>query len=466
MKKYMSWIIPILVGVIIWFMPVPEGLKPQAWHLFAIFAGTILGFILQPLPIGALSIISIVISAVTNTLKIGEGLAGFANTAIWLIVAAFLFSRGFIKTGLGKRIAYTMITAVGSNSLKLSYALVVSDLILSPATPSNTARAGGVIYPITKSLASAFGSEPGDTARKIGAYLIQTIYQGNTITSAMFMTSMAGNTLVASLIAASFGYTITWGDWAIAAIVPGLVALIVMPLILYFIYPPELKDTREIQAHIAKELKELGSMSFAEKVMLGVFILSLVLWATGQFTGLNATTVALLGVSILLVTKVLTWSDVTEEEGGWDTLIWMGTMMALASQLNKLGFIPWFAKIVGDQVAGIEWIMAFMILILIYTYSHYLFASLTVHITAMYVVFVAVAISAGTPPYLAMLAFAFFSNLCMSLTHYAAGPSPILFNSGYVPQNTWWRLGFIASVVNLVIWLGVGSMWWKVLGLW
>jgi len=245
-KKYMSWIIPILVGVIIWFMPVPEGLKPQAWHLFAIFAGTILGFILQPLPIGALSIISIVISAVTNTLKIGEGLAGFANTAIWLIVAAFLFSRGFIKTGLGKRIAYTMITAVGSNSLKLSYALVVSDLILSPATPSNTARAGGVIYPITKSLASAFGSEPGDTARKIGAYLIQTIYQGNTITSAMFMTSMAGNTLVASLIAASFGYTITWGDWAIAAIVPGLVALIVMPLILYFIYPPELKDTREI----------------------------------------------------------------------------------------------------------------------------------------------------------------------------------------------------------------------------
>lgn len=466
MKKYLSWIIPIVVGLAIWFSPVPEGLKPQAWHLFAIFAGTILGFILQPLPIGALSIISIVVSAVTNTLKIGDGLAGFANTAIWLIVAAFLFSRGFIKTGLGKRIAYTLITAVGSNSLKLSYALVLSDLILSPATPSNTARAGGVIFPITKSLASAFGSEPGPTARKIGAFLIQSIYQGNTITSAMFMTSMAGNTLVASLIAASFGYTITWGDWAVAAIVPGLAALIVMPLVLYFIYPPELKDTREIQAHIADELKGLGAMSFAEKVMLGVFILSLVLWATSQFTGLNATTVALLGVSILLISKVLTWSDVTEEKGGWDTLIWMGTMMALASQLNKLGFIPWFADLVGTEVQGINWVAAFLILLLVYTYSHYIFASLTVHITAMYVVFVAVAISAGTPPYLAMFAFAFFSNLCMSLTHYAAGPSPICFNAGYMTQNTWWRLGFIASVINLIIWLGLGSVWWKVLGLW
>lgn len=466
MKKYVSWIIPILVGGIIWFMPVPEGLKPQAWHLFAIFAGTVLGFILQPLPIGALSIISIVITALTGTLKIGEGLSGFSNTTIWLIVAAFLFSRGFIKTGLGKRIAYTLIKLVGSNSLKLSYALVISDLILAPATPSNTARVGGVIYPITKSLASAFGSEPGDTARKIGSYLIQTIYQGNTITSAMFMTSMAGNTLIASLIANALGYTMTWGDWALAAIVPGIVALLIMPLVLYFVYPPELKDTRKIQSHIAQELKNLGAMSFAEKVMLGVFILSLVLWATSQLTGLNATTVALLGVSILLITKVLTWSDVTEEKGGWDTLIWMGTMMALASYLNKLGFTPWFANVVGAQVAGIDWTVAFLILILIYTYSHYIFASLAVHITAMYVVFVAVAISVGTPPYLAMLAFAFFSNLCMSLTHYAAGPSPILFNSGYVPQNTWWRLGFMSSVVNLIIWLGIGSVWWKVLGLW
>ena len=200
--------------------------------------------------------------------------------------------------------------------------------------------------------------------------------------------------------------------------------------------------------------------------MLGVFILSLILWATGQFTHLDATTVSLLGVSILMVTRVLEWKDVTEEKGGWDTLIWMGTMMALASYLTKLGFIPWFAKLVGAEVAGMSWIVAFAILILVYTYAHYLFASLTVHITAMYVVFVAVAIGAGTPPFLACLAFAFFSNLCMSLTHYAAGPSPVCFNAGYVPQNTWWRLGFIASVVNLVIWLGLGSAWWKVLGLW
>lgn len=466
MKKILSWAIPVIVGVAIWFIPIPQGVKPQAWHLFAIFVGTILAFITQPLSIGALSLISITVVSLTGTLKISEALSGFSNSTIWLIVAAFLFSRGFIKTGLGKRIAYTMIRGFGKSSLTLAYALAASDLILSPATPSNTARAGGVIFPITRSLASAFDSEPGPTSRRIGAYLIQSIYQSNTVTSAMFMTAMAGNTLIATLAAQSFQTQLSWGTWAMAAIVPGLISLAIIPFFLYKVYPPEMKETPEAQNMARKELEALGPMSSAEKIMLGVFVLSLLLWSTGTFTRIDATTVALLGVSILLFTKVLDWSDVTGERGGWDTLIWMGTLISLAGSLTKLGLIPWFAKLIGTYMVGVPWLTAFIILLLIYTYIHYAFASLSAHIAALYVAFTTVAIGVGTPPYLAMLGFAFFSNLCMSLTHYAAGPAPICFNAGYVPQNTWWKLGFFVSVINVVIWLGIGSMWWKVLGLW
>ena len=173
MKKLLNWIIPAVFGIGLWFIPIPEGLTPQSWHLFAIFVATIVGFITQPLPIGGVSIIVITVAALTGTLKIGEAISGFANSAIWLIVGAFLFSRGFIKTGLGKRIAYNLIAAFGSSSLRLAYALALSDLILAPATPSNTARVGGVIMPITTSLAKAFGSEPQDGPRKIGSFLIQ-----------------------------------------------------------------------------------------------------------------------------------------------------------------------------------------------------------------------------------------------------------------------------------------------------
>lgn len=466
MNQWVRGLLVVLVGAVIWFLPIPEGVKPQAWHLLAIFVATILGFILQPLPIGAIAFISVTFAALSGTLKPAEALSGFSNGTIWLIVSAFLFAKGFIKTGLGRRIAYRLMRSIGDSTLKLGYTLAISDLIISPATPSNTARGGGVIFPIVKSLSSAFGSEPGPSARRVGAYLVQTAYQANTITSAMFLTSMAGNPLIALLTAKTLNIQISWGLWAMAAIVPGIVSLIVVPYFLYKFYPPELKDTPEAKELASKELEKMGPMSFGEKVVAGVFVLALGLWSTSQFTKVDATIVAMLAVSIMMVTKVLEWKDVLDEKGAWDTLIWMGSLVALADYLSKLGLIPWFAKTVGESIVGIPWLPAFAVLLIVYMYAHYAFASLTAHITAMYAAFAAVAVSAGAPPYLVALALGFMSNLCMSLTHYAAGPSPIYFGAGYVEQGTWWKLGFIVSVINMVIWIGLGAFWWKILGLW
>lgn len=466
MSNLVKGLIVLLVGVVIWFLPVPAGLKPQAWHLFAIFVATILGFILQPLPIGSVAFIAITITALTNTLKPAEALSGFSDGTIWLIVSAFLFAKGFIKTGLGRRIAYGLIKAIGDSTLKLGYTLALSDLIISPATPSNTARAGGIMFPIVKSLSSAFDSEPGSTSRRVGAFLMQSTYQANAITSAMFMTAMAGNPLIANLAKSTLKIDITWGTWALAAIVPGIASLIVVPYFLYKFYPPELKKTPEAKGIAAEELKKMGSMSYGEKVVAGVFVLALALWSTSDFTKINATVVAMLAVSIMLISKVLEWKDVLDEKGAWDTLIWMGSLVGLASFLSTLGFIPWFAKAVSAMLVGIPWIQAFAVLLVVYMYAHYGFASLTAHITAMYAAFAAVAVSAGAPAYLVALALGFMSNLCMSLTHYAAGPAPIYFGAGYVDQGTWWKLGFMVSVINMIIWVGLGGFWWKVLGLW
>ncbi|MDF2570956.1 MAG: anion transporter family protein [Sporomusa sp.] len=466
MNNLTRGLIVLAVGAVLWFLPVPIGLKPAAWHLVAVFVATILGFILQPLPIGAIAFMSVTFTALAGVLKPAEALSGFSNGTIWLIVSAFLFAKGFIKTGLGRRIAYMLIHAMGDSTLKLGYTIALSDLIISPATPSNTARAGGILFPIVKSLSTAFGSEPGVSSRKVGSFLMQTAYQGNTITSAMFMTSMAGNPLIALLAAKTLNITISWGLWAAAAIVPGLISLLVVPYFLYKFYPPEIKKTPEAKTLAAKELQQMGAMALGEKIVAGVFVGALVLWSTSQYTNLDATVVAMLAVSVMMVTKVLEWKDVLDEKGAWDTLIWMGALIGLADYLSKLGFIPWFAKEVSTSMVGIPWMQAFILLLVIYMYAHYGFASLVAHITAMYAAFASVAVAAGAPPYLVALALAFMSNLCMSLTHYAAGPAPIYFGAGYVDQGTWWKLGFMVSVINMVIWVGIGSMWWKVLGLW
>lgn len=466
MSNVMRGLIVLAIGAAIWFFPVPTGLKPEAWHLVAIFVSTILGFILQPLPIGALAFLSVTFTALAGVLKPAEALSGFSNGTIWLIVSAFLFAKGFIKTGLGRRIAYLLIHAMGDSTLKLGYTIALSDLIISPATPSNTARAGGILFPIVKSLSSAFQSEPGPSSRKVGAYLMQTAYQANTITSAMFMTSMAGNPLIALLAAKTLNINISWGLWALAASVPGILSLIIVPYFLYKFYPPEITRTPEAKAIAAQELKQMGPMSLGEKIVASVFVGALLLWSTSQYTSIDATVVAMLAVAVMLLTKVLEWKDVLDEKGAWDTLIWMGALIGLADYLAKLGFIPWFAKAVGASIAGVPWMQAFIVLLVVYMYAHYGFASLVAHITAMYAAFASVAVAAGAPAYLVALALAFMSNLCMSLTHYAAGPAPILFGAGYVDQATWWKLGFIISIINMLIWVGLGSFWWKVLGLW
>ncbi|MGR6980481.1 anion permease [Testudinibacter sp. P27/CKL/0425] len=455
MSRLTRGVIVILLMVAIWLLPAPEGLTPQAWQLFAIFAATIVGFILQPLPLGAIALIGVTFAAFSKTISISEALSGFSNSTIWLIVSAFLFAKGFIKTGLGRRISYQLIKCFGSSALKLGYTLVISDFIISPATPSNTARCGGTMYPIVRSLASAFGSEPTKAPRKIGAYILSTTFQVDAPIAAMFLTACAPNLLIVAFAQQTANVTISWGTWALAGIVPGLLSMLIIPYFIYKFYPPEIKDTREAQQVAREELAKMGAMSRGEWIISGVFIGALLLWSTSQYTNINATVVALLGVCIMLVSGVLEWDEILQEKGAWDGMIWMGGIIGLAGMLNKVGFMSWFAGTASGQMDGVSWVPTLGV----YMYSHYVFASLSAHVTAMYAVFLAVAVGAGAPPFLAAFGFAVLSNLMAGLTHYATGAAPIYFGAGYIKQHDWWRIGFFASLINVTIWIGVGSLW-------
>ena len=465
-RKVLKFAIPLGVAAGIWLLPAPEGVDPAGMHLLAIFVATIVGVIVKPLPMGAVALVGICATAITGTLTINQSLSGFGNRVIWLIVLAFFISRGFIKTGLGARIAYHFMALLGRKSLGLGYGLVATDLVLAPAIPSNTARAGGVVFPILRSVADAYGSRTDDgTARRMGAFLTVVAFQGTVITSAMFLTAMAANPLAAEL-AGALGVEISWVGWATAALVPGLLSLVLVPWVVYRLFPPEIRETPEAAALAREHLDEMGPLRGAEWIMLFSFLLLLVLWILAGPLNIHTTTTAMLGLVVLLVTGVLTWEDVLNERGAWDTLVWFSALVMMASQLTELGMIPWFSETVGGWFGGVGWGMGFLALSLIYFYSHYFFASNTAHVSAMYAPFLGVALVMETPPLLAALVLAFFSNLFSSMTHYGTGPAPVLFGAGYVEVGDWWRVGFVVSLVNLVVWLGVGGAWWKILGLW
>ncbi|MEX2948731.1 anion permease [Staphylococcus warneri] len=466
--KYKKFILPIVVGLLIWALTPfkPDALDTQAWYMFAIFVATIIACITQPMPIGAVSIIGFTLTVLVGVVDIKTAVKGFGNNSIWLIAMAFFISRGFVKTGLGRRIALQFVKLFGKKTLGLAYSLVGVDLILAPATPSNTARAGGIMFPIIKSLSESFGSSPKDgTERKMGAFLIFTEFQGNLITAAMFLTAMAGNPLAQNLAEKTAHVHITWMNWFLAALVPGLVSLIVVPFIIYKMYPPTVKETPNAKQWAENELANMGPISIAEKFMAGIFIVALALWVTGSLIHVDATLTAFIALALLLLTSVLTWKDILNETGAWNTLVWFSVLVLMADQLNQLGFIPWLSQLIAHSLHGLSWPIVIVLLILFFFYSHYLFASATAHVSAMYAALLGVAVAAGAPPLFSALILGFFGNLLASTTHYSSGPAPILYGSGYITQKRWWTMNIVLGFVYFIIWIGLGSLWMKLIGI-
>ncbi len=463
MKSILSLGFAVLVGLGFWFIPAPEGVLERGWDLFAIFIATTIAIILRPFPMGVTAIFSLTFTVATHVLSFAEAFSGFSNDVVWLVVFAFFVARGFISTGLGNRLAYKIMSILGKNSLGLGYGLVATDLILAPAIPSVTARAGGIVFPIVKSLAEVFTGSSHDP--KMGGFLTLTAFQGSVITSAMFLTAMAGNPLIVEL-ARGQGIEITWSGWAIAAIVPGMLSLISVPYLLFWMISPTIRKTPHAREMAAQKLRELGPVKMKEWIMFGTFLLLIFLWIIGPFIHMKAPIAAMIGLVILLSSGILKWKDVIEESSAWDTFIWFATLVTLSGFLNQFGLTTWFSRAVVSHVSGLNWMIGFSVVSLVYFYSHYFFASSVAHIGAMYAPLLIVSVALGTPPELAVLTLAFFSNLYAGLTHYGSGPAPILFGTGYVSVGTWWKFGFIISLWNIAIWMIVGGLWWKILGLW
>jgi DASS family divalent anion:Na+ symporter len=475
------WALVVGAGLAVALAPLPAGVTREAWTLLAVFVATIVGSILRPVPGGAmvmLGITAVILLRVMpvnpaavgtgsiETARIKSALAGYADPVVWLVLAAFFISRGMLKTGLGRRIAFIFIRALGHRSLGLGYALVGTDLLLATVIPSNGARSGGIIFPIAKSIVEAYDSRPGETSRRLGAFLMSFMYQCEVIICAMFLTGQAGNLLIQKFAQQVSGIDLSYSGWMLGAIAPGLVSLAVVPPLLYRIYPPEVRRTPRASEIAQAEIDRMGPMKREEKLMLGVFACIAVLWTTTRLHGLDYAAVALLGIAVLLVAGVITWEDAISERAAWDVFIWYGGMVRLAEALGETGITQRFAQAASSFTSGWKWWAALGLLALIYFYAHYAFASISAHALAMYAPFLIVTIGAGAPPYLAVLLLAYISNLSAGLTHYGTTPGPIYFGTGYVPQATWWKLGLIASIPNIVIWAGVGLLWWKVLGYW
>jgi len=459
-------VLPLLIIVALflglWNLEQPAGLTLDTWHMLIIFVITLISIIANILPMGALALIGLSLCMITKTLTCREALNGFSSNIAWLILSAFLLARGFIKSGLGKRVGYYFIYLFGKSVLGISYALVFAECILAPFIPSNTARGAGIIFPIIKSL---LAQEQLNTNR-MGAYLVNLCFQANVITSGMFLTAMAANPLLASVAKTVYGIELTWLFWAKAAIVPGLLTLLLLPVCFYVVYRPGVKHTPEAPALAKEQLQAMGAITTHEWIMIGTFALLMFLWTVGYQWDIDPVAAALLGLTILFLTRVLTWDDVLKEQQAWNTFIWLATLLMMSESLTRMGLMSWFGEHVEYMVDDMNWIVALSVIGVLYYYTHYLFASMTAHVSSLFAAFALIATAAGAPPLLTILLLCGYSSLCGSLTHYGTGTAPIYYDTGYLNIQGWWKMGFVFSLFHMTVWGFSGAVWWKVLGLW
>ena len=448
----------LLFGIVLWFLPVPDGLKPQAWHLFAIFITTIIAVILNAMSIFTSSIFAVSIAVLTKTLEPAEAFSGFSEGFILLIVTSFLIARGVVKSGLGKRIAFMIIKRFGKSSLGLAYSIIAADMLIAPAFPSNTARSG-VLFPIVNSLASDSGSNVEDgTRKKLGSFLMMSSMAGITISSAMWLTAMAANPAGAA-IAKKFHVEITYMTWVTAAIGPVLVLFFLMPWVIYKIYPPEIKSTPEAPQAAAEELKKMGNMSAKEWTMSAVFVIMVFLWVMSGSWGIDKTAIAFLGLATLMITDIFTLEDLKHEGGALETLLWFGILYTMSVYLNEFGFMTWIGAFIADYVSGFSWPIVYISLIVSYVLIHYFFVSQSAQMLALYGVFLEVGLQAGVPAMLLALMLLFATNFNAIITPQGSSANAIYAGSNYITAGEIYKVGGIITLLNTVVFLTVGTAW-------
>lgn len=456
--KTLKLLIPVLVALVLWFIPAPEGLSSNAWHFLAIFLAVVVGLILEPVPAALIGFTGVSVVALLGLMgnsqeSIKWALSGFSNSVIWLIFAAFMFALGYKKTGLGRRVSLIMVKYMGKSSLGLGYAVAISDLILAPFMPSNTARSGGSVYPVAINIPYIFKSFPDSEPRKLGAYISWVAIATTCVTSSMFLTALAPNLLAVDLIAKSTGHTISWVEWAEIMLPLMIPMFLLTPWLAYVLYPPTQKRSTEAPAWAEEELKKLGAITFKEYLMAFLATVALILWIFGKDLGINATTTAISIVSIMVLTGVITWDDLLGEKAAFNVFIWFSTLVAMADGLKRVGILEYIGKNSQDMLADLNTTSLIIALIVLFYILHYLFASTTAHVTALVPLFLVIASSLLPSEQIIPFTIILAGSLGVMgiITPYGTGPSPIWYGAGYISQARWWALGAIFGLLYLLV---------------
>ena len=283
------------------------------------------------------------------------------------------------------------------------------------------------------------------------------------VTSSMFVTALAPNVLAADLALRTIHVRLSWTDWFRGFAPTGFLLLAIVPALLYKIYPPETREAPEAPRWAAAELHSMGAVTRKELTLLALVLLALILWIGGA-KYIDPTMAAILVVTLMVILQVVSWNEILANAQAWNVLVWFATLVTLAGGLADTKFVDWVAKSLAPILSHRSAIAAAVLLIGAYFLLHYLFASITAHVSALFQVFLVVAV---TIPGISALTWALLLSYPLGLmgilTPYGTGPSPIYYGSGYIKSKDFWILGFLLGALFFAAFILIELPWLRFL---
>ena len=212
------------------------------------------------------------------------------------------------------------------------------------------------------------------TTRRMGGYLMFCGMASLSVSSALWLTATSANPIGVSLAAQS-GLKITFGTWLLAASVPALATILMLPAIISRLFPPGVRDTPDAPAMARKELHSMGPLTRDEWIVAVTFAVMVTGWVMADSLRLSPTAVAFAGLGVLLATNVLTLEDINLQGSTLVTFLWLAVLFALSGQLNELGFMGYVGERLTAMLGGVAWPVAYVLLLVLYVLMHYMFVS-------------------------------------------------------------------------------------------
>lgn len=449
-----STIAAIAVFFLILFLKLPETVTPEAQKSMALFAFALIMWIARPIPIYLTSIILILLLPLIGAVEDQEivfGALGF--DIIWLMVSAFVLTSAMSATNLGKRIALYLTTKFAKTPTQVLVVFVIVNYILAFFVPSTTARAS-LIVPIALIILEIYKAVPGKS--NFGRLLMLQGVQNNAFATSVVMTATSAQVLAIGFINEQAGGDVGYMEWLLGSLPQAIITTVIAFIVgmCLYKYKDEMTGAMGGAAEtLKKQLEELGPISVREKKALFIFLLTLFLWATGDYQeawfGFEISTeqTAVLGMLLCLLPGigVISWKEANIK---WDLMIFSAGAYAVGNAVDDSGAASW---LIGNLVEAIGLdrmnpSLVAVILIFITVFSHMIFTSKTVRTTILIPAVITLAQGFGIDPVPLALVCAFGISTTITLPPHSK-VNTLYFGTGYFDVKDELIFGLISCFI-------------------